>query len=707
MRHPIAFILFGALVAVLVLYPIRVVDSADVATSVEGENFDVKPTGTKVVTDTALYSNGRALKFSNNTAIAKETVNFTSSGDVVLMARAEQKGGSPKLRVSVNGTFTAPAQTITNSGAPQPYTFDVNAPSGSVTIGVKAANTGSGRQPYLDYVTFPASGGGTDTTPPETSITSADLGTTNDNTPTFTFTGTDEAGVTGFECRVYASGSPAPAFSSCASPYTTATLSDGNYVFEVRAKDAAGNADATPASDSFTVSGDAPSAAKPNFVFILADDMRYDDLAYMPKTTTLLGSGGMTFSKAFVSKPLCCPSRASILTGMYVHNHNVWFNGTSGSDAGWPAFKAKGYEQDNLATRLSTAGYRTGLFGKYFPSYDGSSKPQGWDDWFGLYGAETYYNWSVNDNGTHRRYGNTASDYSTDVISSEAQSFIDTSVDPNVGQGKPFFAWVGVSAPHYPSTAAPRDLLTYDGPKAPRPLSFNEDDVSDKPPWISSLPKLSSSQIAQIDASQENRAETLQAVDDLVEGVVNKLDSAGVLNNTYIFFTSDNGFEMGEHRIFDGKREPYEESIHMPLLVRGPEVGAGSTTDKLALNIDFFPTFMELAGAQTQTPSYVDGRSLRPVLDGSATPTTWRTAILLETRFEGSTAKSFYGIRTSDGMKYIEYGGGFRELYNLNTDPHELSNAYKATSPPTSLAAQLQALKGCKGDSCRAAEDGR
>jgi hypothetical protein len=226
---------------------------------------------------------------------------------------------------------------------------------------------------------------GGDTTPPETTITSADLGTTNDNTPTFAFTGTDQAGVTEFECRVYASGSPAPAFSSCASPYTSATpLSEGNYVFEVRAKDAAGNVDATPASDSFTVSGGAPSAAKPNFVFILADDMRYDDLAYMTKTNTLLGKQGMTFSKAFVAKPLCCPSRASILTGMYVHNHKVWFNG-SGSEAGWSAFKAKGYEQDNLATNLSAEGYRTGLFGKYFPNYDGSSKPQGWDDWFGLY----------------------------------------------------------------------------------------------------------------------------------------------------------------------------------------------------------------------------------------------------------------------------------------------------------------------------------
>ena len=253
MRHPIAFILFGALVAVLVLYPIRVVDVADVATSVEGENFDVKPTGTKVVTDTALYSNGQALKFSNNTAIAKETVTFYSEGDMVLMARASQQGGSPKLRVSVNGTFTAPAQAITNSGAPQPYAFDVNAPSGSVQIGVKAANTGTGRQPYLDYATFPASGGGggTDTTPPETNITSGPSGSVIGTMATFEFT-SNEPGST-FECRVYASGSPAPAFSNCSSPYTTATLSDGDYVFEVRAKDAAGNVDATPASDSFTV----------------------------------------------------------------------------------------------------------------------------------------------------------------------------------------------------------------------------------------------------------------------------------------------------------------------------------------------------------------------------------------------------------------------------------------------------------------------
>jgi PA14 domain len=159
MRHYIVFLVAAlvALVAVGMLYPIRVADAADIATRVEAETFVRPTTGTSIVSNTTLYSGGKALKFSNNTAIAKKQVDFTSSGDVVLMARATQSGGSPKLRVSVNGTFTAPAKAITNSGAPKAYTFDVNAPSvPGVQIGVKASNTGTGRQPFVDYATFPA-----------------------------------------------------------------------------------------------------------------------------------------------------------------------------------------------------------------------------------------------------------------------------------------------------------------------------------------------------------------------------------------------------------------------------------------------------------------------------------------------------------------------------------------------------------------------
>jgi N-acetylglucosamine-6-sulfatase len=455
--------------------------------------------------------------------------------------------------------------------------------------------------------------------------------------------------------------------------------------------------------------GNSPATAQetppPNFVFILADDMRADDLKlkYMPKTMALLGDRGLRFDKAFVSYGLCCPSRATILRGQYAHNTGVWSNGNRGDPAGgWQAFKNNNLEQDNIATRLQGAGYRTGLFGKYFNHYDGSTEPPGWDDWFATFrpGASqaSYFDYDVNDNGTIRHYGTQESDYNTDVISAQTQDFIDASVAAN----KPFFAYVGARAPHGPPKPAPRDEHTFDGEKAPRLPSFNEKDVSDKPPFIQALPRLSSDEIALIDKRHEGRVETLQALDGLVEAVVNKLSSKGVLDNTYIFFTSDNGWHHGEHRINKGKAYPYEEIIHMPLLVRGPSVQAGSITDKLVLNTDYFPTFTDLGGVQT--PAYVDGRSLRPVLEGSAA--SWRSAVLLEQRKGSEADAGFSGIRTSGGRKYVEYNSGFRELYNLSTDPNELKNSYNASAKPADLEKRLQALESCASTTCRVAEDG-
>jgi N-acetylglucosamine-6-sulfatase len=440
-------------------------------------------------------------------------------------------------------------------------------------------------------------------------------------------------------------------------------------------------------------SGAQETPERPNIVFIVADDMRIDDLKYMPKTRALLERKGMRFNKAFVSYATCCPSRATIMRGQYAHNTGVWIN-INGSDGGWEGYKNNGNEEDNVATRLQGAGYETGLFGKYLNGYSGTVIPPGWSEWFAKF-TVAYFNYDVNDDGQLRHYGSGKNDYLTDVLRRQTRQFIGASV----AERKPFFAYVAAIAPHEPSTPAPRDLHTYDGEEAPRPPSFNEDDVSDKPPWIEKRSKLSTDQIAQIDAMHENRVESLQALDDLVEGVVKELKSAGVLGKTYIFFTSDNGWQRGEHRIPKRKRQFYEESIRVPLLVRGPEVAAHSVTSKLALNTDFLPTFTDLAG--TQTPSYVDGRSLRPILEGSVT--TWRTAILLERRDFGNATTS-YGIRTSGNYKYIEYEEGFRELYDLNTDPYELSNHYDATRPPAKLAARLQELKGCAGDSCRTVE---
>jgi N-acetylglucosamine-6-sulfatase len=444
----------------------------------------------------------------------------------------------------------------------------------------------------------------------------------------------------------------------------------------------------------------AQTSPQPNFVFILADDMRHDDLAYMPKTRNLLGSQGMTFTSAFVTTALCCPSRATIMRGQYTHNTGVWFNSDS-PIGGWEGYKSHGHEQDNVATRLNGAGYRTGLFGKYFNSYDGTTVPQGWDDWFGFVGNSRFVNYDVNDNGTMTHFGTDEGDYSTDVLGVQTKEFINTSVRAD----EPFFAYVAPKAPHDPLVPAPRHEHAYDGEQAPRLPSFNEKYVSDKPPWIRKLPPLTPDQIAAIDTRHEGRVETLQAVDDLVKAVVNKLQRLGELDNTYVVFTSDNGMHFGEHRIPFGKGRPYEESIRAPLLVRGPGVPVGSTTDKLVVNTDFLPTFTDLAG--TATPTYVDGRSLRPVLTGSAT--NWRTAILLEGRkgggTEGTNQKHHYGIRTSTS-KYLEYAGGDRELYTLSKDPYELRST-PTSSSATSLQRRLQALKGCAGDSCRAAENGQ
>src|SRR5215204_753864 len=454
--------------------------------------------------------------------------------------------------------------------------------------------------------------------------------------------------------------------------------------------------------------------ARPNFVFILTDDMRKDDLAYMPKTRSLLGGNGMSFENAFVSHPLCAPSRATIMRGQYPQNNGVWSNSSTDSSStsigGWEAYQQKGDEADNVATRLHGAGYRTGLFGKYMNRYDNTTyKPPGWDRWFALLfsGDPKYFDYDVNDQETITHYGTSNAAYSTDVLSSKTNEFIAT----NVSQGVPFFDYVAPIAPHAPATPAPRDAHDYDGIQGPRLPSFDETNVSDKPSWIRKLSRLSSSQISSINMRHEKRVESLQAVDDLVEGVVNTLnttktpDGSNALDNTYIFFTSDNGWHHGEHRVPQNKWRPYEEDVRMPLLVRGPGVAAGSTTNRLALNTDYMPTFLDLAGAQS--PPYVDGRSLRPVLNGSVTP--WRSAVLLEAAANYSPA--YEGIRTiSTGSlpkrKYVEYSGGVKELYNLDTDPYELANSYTPTTPPTDLVSRLQALKSCAGSGCFTAENG-
>jgi N-acetylglucosamine-6-sulfatase len=283
------------------------------------------------------------------------------------------------------------------------------------------------------------------------------------------------------------------------------------------------------------------------------------------------------------------------------------------------------------------------------------------------------------------------------VVADHAKSFIGATAKA----GEPFFAFVAPRAPHTPATPATRDKRAYDGLKVRRLPSFDEKKVADKPPWIRKLPRLSDAEKAKIDNRAEKRAETLQALDDLVAGIVGRLVDSGVLSNTYIFFTSDNGWHAGEHRIRQEKWRPYEEDVHMPLLVRGPGVKAGHQAHKLVLDTDYLPTFTALAGEKI--PKYVDGRSLLPVLKGNTTA--WRSAILLEAA--GRYSPAYRGIRTSDGRKYVEYAGGGKELYHLGRDPYELRDTYNPKNPPASLAKRLKKLVGCDAAGCREAENGQ
>ncbi len=465
----------------------------------------------------------------------------------------------------------------------------------------------------------------------------------------------------------------------------------------------------------------APSTAspiRPNIIFILTDDLDATSIREMPRLTTLLVDRGISFAGFFVTTSLCCPSRSSILRGQYVHNHQVLTN--RAPSGGFERFHALGHEDSTVAVWLKATGYRTALMGKYLNGYPGSADPAyvppGWDEWDSPVKGKPYGNFDyvMNENGRLVEYRHRPEDYLTDVLSRKAAEFIRTSAK---GSG-PFFLYLATYAPHAPATPAPRHVGAFADAAAPRSPSFNEADITDKPDWVRTRPSLTAQQIAQIDEHYRQRLRSLLAVDEMVADLINVLRETGRLEQTYIFFTSDNGYHMGEHRLMPGKNTAYEEDIRVPLIVRGPGVTAGRTVEHLAMNIDFAPTFAALAGAAL--PSFVDGRSLVPLLGPTPPPLSqWRQAFVTEhfvdagertggqPRRRGGGAPAFYGLRTRDA-KYVEYATGERELYDLRTDPYELRNL-AATAPQdllSRLAARLADLKRCRGQTCRAAEDG-
>src|SRR3954453_8400656 len=347
------------------------------------------------------------------------------------------------------------------------------------------------------------------------------------------------------------------------------------------------------------------STAQPNIIFILTDDLDYASAYRFPSINSLLREQGAGFENDFVSYSLCCPSRATILTGLYAHNHDV--RGNTPPDGGFQKFYSEGLEKDTIAVRLQQSGYKTALFGKYLNNFPGGAVratyvPPGWDEWYGKLDEQKLYDYRINENGQVVRYDNNTEDFYTDVLSGQVVDFIRR----EAADSKPFFMYVAPTAPHMPADPAERHKNAFADEKVPHTPSFDEEDLSDKPSWFKNEPSLFAHPIISgtIRGIEEllsthnyrKRLGSMLAVDDMVASLVQELKDVGKLDNTFIFFTSDNGWLQGEHHIAAGKVLPYEESVRVPLFVRGPGVPAGSKVDKLVLNTDFASTFADLAG---------------------------------------------------------------------------------------------------------------
>jgi arylsulfatase A-like enzyme len=329
-------------------------------------------------------------------------------------------------------------------------------------------------------------------------------------------------------------------------------------------------------------------ADSPNIVFVLTDDLDYTSAQQMPQIGSLVRDEGASFENAFVSFPVCCPSRATILTGLYAHNSGV--KGNSPPSGGFQKFRNDGTEENTVASSLQEGGYRTAFFGKYLNGYgrgDRTYVPPGWDEWYGKLNGQKLYDYSINENGEEVSYGSEEGDFFTDVLSGQASDFVRRTAP----EDQPFFAYVAPTAPHTPATPAERHEGTFSEDEVLQPPSFDEEDVSDKPSWVRNMDRISNKQASQIEKRHQKRLNSMLAVDEMTASLVQELEDAGELDNTFIVFTSDNGFHGGEHRIKGGKRTPYEESARVPLFVRGPGVPAGSKVEELALNTDFAPTF--------------------------------------------------------------------------------------------------------------------
>jgi N-acetylglucosamine-6-sulfatase len=466
---------------------------------------------------------------------------------------------------------------------------------------------------------------------------------------------------------------------------------------------------------------------RPNLILIVTDDQSLAQMnaSTMPNTIELLGAQGTTFTNAIATTPLCCPSRASMITGQYGHNNGVLANR--------PGYGALTHRRSTLPAWLQAAGYRTAHVGRWmngFRKFVGGGAAPGWDSWFTMGESQTYFGYKVNDDGSEVRFGKGRRDYVTRVLNQAALKVIRR----DVGSSRPFYLQLDHVAPHadgingektgpcvhsaIPPSRAPTGFETT---PLPTPPSFNEADVGDKPSFIADLPELNDAQVAEIERQNRCRLASLPAMDEGVRRIVETLRKAGELDNTAIAFVSDHGYFFGEHRIPNEKYHVYEEAIRIPMLIRFP-AGIGSTgaeIDAPVANIDLAPTFLGLAGAEPcggGSCRVMDGRSLVDLAQGGGWGSERALLIELARAAERPTTLwpcTYAGVRVEDQV-YVEYSSvpdaagdcvpAFeREHYDLAADPYELTNlapalpGTAAAEAQAALAERVAALADCAG----------
>ncbi len=476
--------------------------------------------------------------------------------------------------------------------------------------------------------------------------------------------------------------------------------------------------------------GPPPPTAQPNIVVVMSDDQDTASMIGMPKTGKLIGSRGTTFTNSIATNPVCCPSRSTYLTGQYSHTTGVFRN--SPPHGGFADFD----DSETLPVWLQRAGYETALIGKYMNGYgftEPTRIPRGWSWWQGLLDPTTYrmYGYRINENGTVVDYGEyddpDPAIYQTDVLAAKAVEFVDRQAE--AGSGRPFFMTVSPLAPHtevyarphpgdddaatptHPNPRpAPRHLDVYANATLPRDPNFNERNVSDKPAMVRARRTIGPALRETVTQRYRARMGSLLAVDDMVASIVSALRRNGQLENTIFVYTSDNGFQRGQHRIPFGKQMPYEESLQVPLLVRGPGVPRGAVRTQMVGNVDLAPTIAAWAGVDpgrtSEGTSRVDGTAIAPLLE-SRRRELGRALVIEnwcqtnETCFDPELPR-FRGLRT-DRFSYVAYPNGEQELYDMARDPWQLKSRHRDPRYSANLRALrrlLGQMQECSGAAC-------